>query len=116
MIFSAGIIFNNETAVESRNFENEKNSEFGGNINMVQYSSVSPPPNVDRSILFNQPTTDMSEVYVPRTVQGEVVIDNLEFTPGMANKSSEEFKTLARSIESEVIFNLMKFPPTTITV
>lgn len=97
--FLAGIIFNNETAVESRNFmENEKIAGFG------HFSSVSPPPSVESSSPFSPPTTDMSEVYLPRTVQGEIVIDNMQFTPDLANKSSGEFQRFARSIETEVIY------------
>lgn len=89
--------------MESRNFgENEKLAGFGSHH--AHPSSVSPPPNVDNSGPFSPPTTDMSGVYVPRTLQGEIVIDNMEFTPGMTNKSSAEFQTLASSIESEVIY------------
>lgn len=102
--FSAGIIFSNETAIESRNFmENEKIAGFGNHH--VQYSSsVTPPPSsVYSSSPFSPPTTDMSEVYVPRTVQGELAIDNLDFTPSLGNKSSSEFEELAHSIESEVM-------------
>jgi len=80
--------------------ESEKIAGFG---NHRHFSSVSPPPFEDNSSPSSPPTTDMSGVIVPRTVQGEIVIDNMEFTPGLANKSSAEFETLASSIESEVI-------------
>lgn len=33
-------------------------------------------------------------------------IDNMEFTPGLANHSSMEFTTLATSLEEEVGFSL----------
>lgn len=103
--FLAGIIFNNETALESRNFmENEKVAGFG-NHHVQSSSSVTPPPSsVYSSSPFSPPTTDMSVVFVPRTVQGEIVIDNMEFTPGLGNKSSTEFEMLAHSIESEVVY------------
>jgi len=105
--FLAGIIFNNETAVESRNFmENEKIAGFG--IHHIHFSSVSPPPSVESSSPFSPPTTDMSVVYLPRTVQGEIVIDNMQFTPDLANKSTAEFKTLASSIETEVIYRFIQ--------
>lgn len=91
--------------------ENEKIASFG-NHNGI-FSSVSPPPSFDDSSPFSPPTTDMSGIIVPRTVQGEIVIDNMQFTPDLANKSSTEFGSLASSIENEVnnnyIFNqLMK--------
>lgn len=104
--FLAGIIFNNETAVESRNFmENEKIAGFGNHH--IHFSSVSPPPSVESSSPFSPPTTDMSGVYLPRTVEGEIVIDNMQFTPDLANKSTAEFKTLASSIETEVIYRFI---------
>lgn len=103
--FAAGIIFNNDAAVESRNFgENEKLAGFGHHHHDHHPSSVSPPPLIDNSGPFSPPTTDMSGLYVPRTIQGEIVIDNMEFTPGMSNKSTSEFQSLASSIESEVIY------------
>ncbi|KAL4119616.1 hypothetical protein QTP88_012414 [Uroleucon formosanum] len=106
ILASTGIIFNNETAVESRNFmENEKIAGFG------HFSSVSPPPSVESSSPFSPPTTDMSEVYLPRTVQGEIVIDNMQFTPDLANKSSGEFQRFARSIETELKNVLFKKQP-----
>lgn len=80
--------------------ENEKIAGFGNHHGL--FSSVSPPPNADSSVPFSPPTTDMSGIIVPRTVQGEIVIDNLQFTPGLANKSSADFINLASSIESEV--------------
>jgi hypothetical protein len=110
ILASTGIIFNNETAVESRNFmENEKIAGFGNHLG--HFSSVSPPPSVESSSPFSPPTTDMSGVYLPRTVQGEIVIDNMQFTPGLANKSSGEFITLARSIETELKNVLFKKQP-----
>ncbi|XP_025203974.1 uncharacterized protein LOC112600867 [Melanaphis sacchari] len=110
ILASTGVIFNNETAVESRNFmENEKIAGFGNHHG--HFSSVSPPPSIDSSSPFNPPTTDMSGVYLPRTVQGEIVIDNLVFTPGLANKSSTEFITLASSIETELKNALFKNQP-----
>lgn len=99
--FAAGVIFNNETAVESRNFpDNERIAGIGNHP--IQFSSVSPPPHSDGHIPFSPPTTDMSTMYVPRSIQGVIAIDNMDFTPSLANKSSPEFKTLASSIESEV--------------
>lgn len=90
--------------MESRNFmDNEKIAGFGNNNHHGRFSSVSPPPSVESSSPFGPPTTDMSGIYVPRAIQGEIVIDNMEFTPGLSNASSAEFQTLARSIESEVI-------------
>lgn len=80
--------------------ENEKIAGFGNHHEF--FSSVSPPPNVDSSVPFSPPTTDMSGVIVPRTVQGEIVIDNLQFSAGLANKSSADFVNLASSVESEV--------------
>lgn len=81
--------------------ENEKIAGFGGHHG--QFSSSSPPPNVDQSGPFGPPTTDMSGITVPRTIQGEIAIDNLQFSPDLANKSSTEFKSLASSIENEVL-------------
>jgi hypothetical protein len=81
--------------------ENEKIAGFGNHHG--HFSSVSPPPSIDSSSPFSPPTTDMSGVYLPRTVQGEIVIDNMQFTPDLANRSSTEFITLASSIETEVI-------------
>ncbi|XP_050444508.1 uncharacterized protein LOC126848042 isoform X2 [Adelges cooleyi] len=101
ILASTGVIFNNEAAMESRNFaENEKIAGFGNRPG--PFSSVSPPPSSDGPGPFSPPTTDMSEVNVPRTIQGEIVIDNMEFTPGLANKSSPEFEALASSIEGEL--------------
>jgi len=82
--------------------ENEKIAGFGNHHG--HFSSVSPPPSVENSSPFSPPTTDMSGVYLPRTVQGEIVIDNMLFTPDLANKSSGEFQRVARSIETEVIY------------
>lgn len=95
--------------MESRNFmENEKFAGIGNR--QVHFSSVSPPPSVISSSPFSPPTTDMSKLYVSRTVQGEIVIDNMQFTPGLANKSSTEFETLARSVESEVkYYNFLQY-------
>lgn len=87
--------------------EGEKIAGFGGNHPVI-FSSTSPSPIADDSAPFSPPTTDMSEVYVPRAVQGEIVIDNMEFTPDLENKTSPEFKTLASSIENEVTFNCIK--------
>lgn len=85
--------------------ENKKIAGFGDHHGL--FSSVSPPPNVDSSIPFSPPTTDMSGIIVPRTVQGEIVIDNLQFSSGLANKSSADFVNLASSIESEVTTKLL---------
>lgn len=103
--FIAGIIFNNDSPVESRNFmENEKIAGFGSHVGL--HSSVSPPPpGLDISTSFGPPTTDMSGIIVPRTLQGEIVIDNMQFTPDLANKSSTDFENLASSVESEVTTN-----------
>lgn len=102
IISAAGVIFNNETAMESRNFmNNEKIASFGNRHE--HFSSVSPAPSVESSSPYSQQTTDMSGIYVPRAIQGEIVIDNMQFTPGLSNASSPEFVALARSIESEVI-------------
>ncbi|XP_050541586.1 uncharacterized protein LOC126905683 isoform X4 [Daktulosphaira vitifoliae] len=101
ILASTGVIFNNETAVESRNFpDNERIAGIGNHP--IQFSSVSPPPNSNGHIPFSPPTTDMSTLYVPRAIQGVIAIDNMDFTPSLANKSSPEFKTLASSIESEL--------------
>jgi len=81
--------------------ENEKIAGFGNHHG--HFSSVSPPPSIDSSSPFSPPTTDMSGVYLPRTVQGEIVIDNMQFNSDLANKSSAEFISLASSIETEVI-------------
>lgn len=82
--------------------ENEKSASFG-NLPGI-FSSVSPPPNFDGSSSFSPPTTDMSSVqFVPRTVQGEIVIDNLPFSADLANKSSSGFASMASSIENEVM-------------
>lgn len=90
--------------MESHGFmASEKIAGFGNHHS--DFSSVSPSPDAASSTPFSRPTTDMSGLYLPRTVEGEIVIDNMEFTPGMANKSSMEFEELARSIETEVIFN-----------
>ncbi|XP_050053848.1 uncharacterized protein LOC114126280 isoform X4 [Aphis gossypii] len=110
ILASTGVIFNNESAVESRNFmENEKIAGFGNHHG--HFSSVSPPPSIDSSSPFSPPTTDMSGVYLPRTVQGEIVIDNMQFNSDLANKSSAEFISLASSIETELKNALFKNQP-----
>jgi hypothetical protein len=41
-------------------------------------------------------------VAVPRVLEGELVIDSLEFDPRLSVSGSEEFQKLADSLEKEV--------------
>ena len=42
-------------------------------------------------------------ISVDRALEGEFTIDNLTFTPGLADHDSKEFKEIAASVEEEVI-------------
>jgi len=41
-------------------------------------------------------------IAVERALEGEFTIDNLTFTPGLADHDSKEFKEIAASVEEEV--------------
>jgi hypothetical protein len=41
-------------------------------------------------------------VSVPRVLEGELVIDSMEFNPRLSMSGSEEFQKLAHSLEEEV--------------
>ncbi|EFA04636.2 serine protease P146 [Tribolium castaneum] len=58
------------------------------------------PPVVTVSSML--PTTETSMIQVPRALESQIVIDNLEFTPALADKNSTEFKTLAEALETEL--------------
>jgi hypothetical protein len=51
---------------------------------------------------FSNSHTEKFSVAVPRVVEGELVIDNMEFNPGLSMSESEEFQELASSVEAEV--------------
>ncbi|XP_018321049.1 uncharacterized protein LOC108734135 [Agrilus planipennis] len=61
----------------------------------------SPPSSTVPSL---PPTTPkpLSEVTVPRTIQSQFKIDNLQYEPELGNKNSSEFKELAEAIEEEL--------------
>uniref|UniRef100_A0A1V1FNG4 Putative serine protease 69 isoform A n=1 Tax=Reticulitermes speratus TaxID=60591 RepID=A0A1V1FNG4_9NEOP len=64
-------------------------------------SSFTPPPSIQTGVP-PMPTTDMSLLYVPRALDSELVIDNVEFNPQLSVAGSEEFQNLANSLEEEL--------------
>lgn len=83
------------TPVKSRTFNSDvKGAGFGaGVVSTPPPKSTQQPP---------RPTTDISEMYLQRVIEGELTIDNMEFTPGLANQNTSEFITLATSLEEEL--------------
>ncbi|XP_033607737.1 uncharacterized protein LOC111865478 isoform X2 [Cryptotermes secundus] len=67
----------------------------------LEASSFTPPPPLQPNIP-SMPTTDMSQLYVPRVLEGELVIDSMEFNPRLSMSGSEEFQELANSLEEEL--------------
>ncbi|PSN42124.1 hypothetical protein C0J52_19796, partial [Blattella germanica] len=65
-----------------------------------EISSYTPPPSLPTPVP-SMPTTEMSQLYVPRLLEGELVIENMEFNPELYNSSSAEFHKLATSLEEE---------------
>ena len=51
------------------------------------------------------PTVYLCVVAVERALEVEFTIDNLTFTPGLADHDSKEFKEIAASVEEEVILS-----------
>ncbi|KAF5269253.1 hypothetical protein FQR65_LT02554 [Abscondita terminalis] len=64
----------------------------GGN----NYPHTPEPP---ISTLNSMPTTDTSRIEVPRALESEILIDNLQFHEALSNKNSTEFKDLATNLE-----------------
>ncbi|XP_046392051.1 uncharacterized protein LOC124160273 [Ischnura elegans] len=64
-------------------------------------SSFTPPPSITRVPSY-PPTTEMSALYVPRVLEGEMTIDSLDYTSDLANHSSSNFQRLAKDLEAEL--------------
>ncbi|XP_044268825.1 uncharacterized protein LOC123014006 isoform X2 [Tribolium madens] len=104
--------------VSARHFGSSSSSEpeikaaggiFGLPRDIVNETTIPPevktpltpgPPVVTVSSVL--PTTETSMIQVPRALESQIVIDNLEFTPALADKNSTEFKTLAEALETEL--------------
>ncbi|XP_069682379.1 uncharacterized protein [Periplaneta americana] len=101
-----------ENSVSSRQFGSSGNDgpRTGGSSDRTGGRSEPPPPEVSSytppppspSSIPNMPTTDMSQLYVPRVLEGELVIDNMEFHPELTMSESAEFQKLASSLEEEL--------------
>ncbi|KAG8235519.1 hypothetical protein J437_LFUL016160 [Ladona fulva] len=75
-------------------------------------SSFTPPPSMS-SVPVYPPTTEMSSLYVPRVLEGEMKIDNLDFTHDLENSSSTYYMDLARVLKEELmhaVFNGQNTP------
>ncbi|XP_068086378.1 uncharacterized protein [Anabrus simplex] len=68
-------------------------------------SSFTPPPPSPESP-GQPPTTDMSALYVPRVLEGHLVLDNKEFMSELLDPNSPQFQTLARQLEEELMTSL----------
>nr|CAD7264850.1 unnamed protein product [Timema shepardi] len=108
-----------DSSVSSRQFSGSAPVLSGDATGSTEASSVTPPPSM-HSEPDSPPTTDMSGLYgytivkpgkynlqplvfaVPRTLEVELVIDNMEYTPQLEDANSEEFHKLATSLEDEV--------------
>nr|CAD7425849.1 unnamed protein product [Timema monikensis] len=87
-----------DSSVSSRQFSGSAPVLSSDATGSTEASSVTPPPSM-HSEPDSPPTTDMS---VPRTLEVELVIDNMEYTPELEDANSEEFHKLATSLEDEV--------------
>lgn len=111
---SAGIIGNKEAQpvqeVSSRQFgsagsEVENKVKSGGGLfgipiaNGNDYPKTPGPPLSDAG---RPPTTDTSMIQVPRAIESQLTIDNLQFMPEYSVKTSPEFMELADIVEREL--------------
>ncbi|KAK9496801.1 hypothetical protein O3M35_012994 [Rhynocoris fuscipes] len=81
--------------VESRTFNSDvKGAGLAGSLSTPRPKSTQQPTRTT--------TADTSEKYLQRVIEGELTIDNMEFTPDLANQNSSEFITLATSLEEEL--------------
>ncbi|KAK6644833.1 hypothetical protein RUM43_001106 [Polyplax serrata] len=46
--------------------------------------------------------TNVTHTYVPRSIQSELTIDNLEWNPAFLNQNSSEYQQLAKTIENQL--------------
>ncbi|XP_057671957.1 uncharacterized protein LOC130903730 isoform X2 [Diorhabda carinulata] len=58
-----------------------------------------PPISTVSSII---PSTDESQIHVPRLIESELKIDNLEFNTALLDKDSLEYKALSEEIENQI--------------
>ncbi|KAL1491148.1 hypothetical protein ABEB36_011789 [Hypothenemus hampei] len=71
---------------------------FGSNPD-DETTSPGPPSSTLANI---PPHTDTSMIEVPRALESEITIDNMEFSEPLRNSSSSEYQTLAQSIENQL--------------
>ncbi|XP_063223858.1 uncharacterized protein LOC134531825 isoform X2 [Bacillus rossius redtenbacheri] len=106
---ATGVILNQQeaivgdAAITSRQFSGSASPvlESGAEDPPQEASSFSPPPPMSREPDF-PPSTEMNQYYVPRVLDGEFVIDNMEFEPELGQQDSRQFQKLASSLEKEL--------------
>lgn len=72
-------------------------------------------------LMSNQVRSKIIHVSVPRVIESQLKIDNLQYTPELANRNESEFKELAEILEREIksaLFqqNFLKYGPADIEV
>ncbi|XKL60508.1 hypothetical protein PGB90_007565 [Kerria lacca] len=81
---------------------NERRSQDGNILNAgIGYGSSDPVSNFQNSRTTSS-TADFTSEYLKQALEGEFTIDNLTFTPGLADHDSKEFKEVATSVEEEL--------------
>ncbi|XP_031344981.1 uncharacterized protein LOC116172030 isoform X2 [Photinus pyralis] len=93
--------------------EKTKTKSAGGLFGVADTPEESPPPSSSSYPPTPQPaiitmgnlppTTDTSRIEVPRALESQVIIDNLEFSDELAHKNSSEFRNLAESVEKQLM-------------
>ncbi|KAK5645811.1 hypothetical protein RI129_004275 [Pyrocoelia pectoralis] len=86
----------------------------GGLFGIEDTSEESPPLNnypvtSEPAIITvdnHPPTTDTSKIEVPRALESQLIIDNLQFSEELAHKNSSEFRNLAESVEKQLMKTL----------
>ncbi|KAJ9589246.1 hypothetical protein L9F63_017545 [Diploptera punctata] len=100
-----------EESVSSRHFGNSNgNPRTGGSTDRESGKSEAPPPEVSSYTPPPQsstgvpglPTTEMSQLYVPQVLEGELRLENVQFTPQLYDNSSLEHRELASKLEYEL--------------
>lgn len=81
---------------------------FGGPSNRTYPSTTSPPRTPVPDI---PPTTMENIVYVPKALEGQLTLQNLEFLDEYSNHESEMYKNLAQGVEREIREALQRTNP-----